>query len=288
MPVVRHKMDIITSRDNQSVKNTKKLLEKASARKKQGLFVAEGVKMCDEALMLGKAETLILSESFYDKCLSGKTSDGPEARLISEKGQHISDAAKCGKALVFSDGVFNSLSDTVHPQGVMALVKMAENRVFDKAFLQDAYDKNGRIKLLILDDVADPGNLGTMMRTAEAAGMTGVVMSKGCVDIYNPKTVRSTMGSIFRVPFEYVENIVETSESLKKLSVKLYVTHLKGEKYFNEITYFDRSAVVIGNEARGVSDELAGICDTLVKIPMHGKVESLNAGIAAALMMYAL
>lgn len=111
-------------------------------------------------------------------------------------------------------------------------------------------------------------------------------MSKGTVDIFNPKTVRSTMGSVFRLPFCYTENLKEAIKKLKELNISFYATHLKGEKSYKDIKYSNKSAILIGNEARGLSDELAELADVYVIIPMQGKVESLNAAIAAALMMY--
>ena len=111
-------------------------------------------------------------------------------------------------------------------------------------------------------------------------------MGKGTVDIFNPKVVRSTMGSIFRLPFAYVEDLKETIRELKKQGISFYATHLKGEKSYKDIKYSDRSAILVGNEARGLSDEVADLADTYVLIPMQGKVESLNAAVAAALMMY--
>ena len=111
-------------------------------------------------------------------------------------------------------------------------------------------------------------------------------MGKGTVDIFNPKVVRSTMGSIFRLPFTYVEDLKETIQKLKTQGISFYATHLKGKKSYKDIKYSDSSAILVGNEARGLSDEVADLADTYVLIPMQGKVESLNAAVAAALMMY--
>ena len=178
------------------------------------------------------------------------------------------------------------MSETITPQGVLAVVGMPCYRLLDEDYLDKIYSKTGKIKLLILEDTSDPGNLGTIMRTAEAAGVTGVIMTKGTVDIFNPKVVRSTMGSIFRLPFAYVEDLKEVIKELKKEGISFYATHLKGEKSYKAIKYSDRSAILIGNEARGLSDEVADLADTYVLIPMQGRVESLNAAVAAALMMY--
>ncbi|MDY6323624.1 MAG: RNA methyltransferase [Catonella sp.] len=285
--------EAIKSRDNARLKAAKKIRDKSSERRKTGLFFAEGVKMTDEALAAGAVDTLILSESFFGKC-TAPDRENAEGRLIAESGTNIvkalSDEGAFDKVntTVLSDSLFNDLADTVNPQGAAALVKKPSWRVTDEAFLNEAFKRDGYIKLLITDGVQDPGNLGTMVRTAEAAGMTGIIMSRGTADIFNPKVVRSTMGSILRVPFFYVDDLGAAMEGLKALDIKIFSTHLKGKSYMNEVDYGNRCAVVIGNEARGISDTAADLCDVLVKIPMHGKVESLNASIAAAIMMYRL
>ena len=163
---------------------------------------------------------------------------------------------------------------------------MPKHRLLEENFLEIAYEKTGKIKLLILEDTADPGNLGTIMRTAEAAGVTGAIMGKGTVDIFNPKVVRSTMGSIFRLPFAYVDDLKSVILGLKRDGISFYATHLKGKESYRDISYSNKAGILIGNEARGLSDEIANLADTYVIIPMQGKVESLNAAVAAALMMY--
>ena len=187
---------------------------------------------------------------------------------------------------VVSDAVFKSVSETITPQGILAEVEMPKHRLLEENFLEIAYEKTGKIKLLILEDTADPGNLGTIMRTAEAAGVTGVIMGKGTVDIFNPKVVRSTMGSIFRLPFAYVDDLKAVILRLKRDGISFYATHLMGKESYRDISYSDKAGILIGNEARGLSDEIANLADTYVIIPMQGKVESLNAAVAAALMMY--
>ena len=277
-------MEIISSKDNKKIKYIRSLMEKGSIRKKDKAFVVEGIKLVDEALEYGKVLEVVCAESLYDELISGDLSGN---RLLAENDKNITNYVKKGSSLlVVSDTVFKSLSETKTPQGILAVAEMPDYRLLDKRFLEQAYTKNGKIKLLVLEDTADPGNLGTIMRTAEAAGVTGVIMGKGTVDIFNPKVVRSTMGSIFRLPFTYAEDLKETIQKLKTQGISFYATHLKGEKSYKDIKYSDRSAIIVGNEARGLSDEVADLADTYVLIPMQGKVESLNAAVAAALMMY--
>ena len=277
-------MEIISSKDNKRIKYIRSLLEKGGIRKKNHSFVVEGIKLVDEALEYGNVLDIIVSESLYHEIVSG---DLTRNGLLSDNGKHIIKQVKQGTSLtVVSDAVFKSVSETITPQGILAEVEMPKHRLLEENFLEIAYEKTGKIKLLILEDTADPGNLGTIMRTAEAAGVTGVIMGKGTVDIFNPKVVRSTMGSIFRLPFAYVDDLKAVILGLKRGGISFYATHLKGKESYRDIAYSDKAGMRIGNEARGLSDEIANLADTYVIIPMQGKVESLNAAVAAALMMY--
>ena len=277
-------MEIISSKDNKRIKYIRSLLEKGSIRKKNHSFVVEGIKLVDEALEYGNVLDIIVSESLYEEIVSGDLSRNA---LLSDNGKHIIKQVKQGTSFtVVSDAVFKSVSETITPQGILAEVEMPKHRLLEENFLEIAYEKTGKIKLLILEDTADPGNLGTIMRTAEAAGVTGVIMGKGTVDIFNPKVVRSTMGSIFRLPFSYVDDLKDIIIRLKRDGISFYATHLKGKESYRDISYSDKAGILIGNEARGLSDEIANLADTYVIIPMQGKVESLNAAVAAALMMY--
>ena len=271
-------MEIISSKDNKRIKYIRSLLEKGGIRKKNHSFVV------DEALEYGNVLDIIVSESLYEEIVSG---DLARNGLLSDNGKHIIKQVKQGTSLtVVSDAVFKSVSETITPQGILAEVEMPKHRLLEEKFLEIAYEKTGKIKLLILEDTADPGNLGTIMRTAEAAGVTGVIMGKGTVDIFNPKVVRSTMGSIFRLPFAYVDDLKAVILRLKRDGISFYATHLKGKESYRDISYSDKAGILIGNEARGLSDEIANLADTYVIIPMQGKVESLNAAVAAALMLY--
>ncbi len=277
-------MEIISSKDNKRIKYIRSLLEKGGIRKKNHSFVVEGIKLVDEALEYGNVLDIIASESLYEDIVSG---DLARNGLLSDNGKHIIKQVKQGTSLtVVSDAVFKSVSETITPQGILAEVEMPKHRLLEEKFLEIAYEKTGKIKLLILEDTADPGNLGTIMRTAEAAGVTGVIIGKGTVDIFNPKVVRSTMGSIFRLPFAYVDDLKAVILRLKRDGISFYATHLKGKESYRDISYSDKAGILIGNEARGLSDEIANLADTYVIIPMQGKVESLNAAVAAALMLY--
>ena len=252
-------MEYISSSSNGQMKHLKELQSRGKVRRETGTFVAEGRKMAEEACELGVARHIYLSESFA--------------------GGNASDWAAAVPCTVVADPVFREVSDTQTPQGVMAVVEQA------RYFMEDILGR-GSVRLLLLEDIRDPGNLGTMMRTAEGAGVDAVVMSKGTVDLYNPKVVRSTMGSIFRVPFFYQEDFLGTLEELKKRDIRLLAAHLKGTACYDEIDYPGRAAVMIGNEAGGLTEAAAEKADVYVKIPMAGRVESLNAAVAAALLMY--
>ena len=277
-------MEIISSKDNKRIKYLRSLLEKGSARKKNRQFIVEGIKLVDEALVYGKVCEIILSESLYEEIILGGLIKNA---LLADNGKNlIAYVNEANSTTVVSDAVFKTVSETINPQGVVAVVTMPEYEILNEEFLAQTYNKTGKIKLLILEDTADPGNLGTIMRTAEAAGVTGVIMSKGTVDIFNPKAVRSTMGSIFRLPFIYVEDVRETIRELKKYGISFYAAHLKGKQSYKDVKYSDKAGILIGNEARGLSPETAELADIYIIIPMQGKVESLNAAVAAALMMY--
>ena len=217
-------MDIISSKDNKKIKYIRSLLEKGSIRKKNRSFVVEGIKLVDEALEYGGVLEIVISESLYGEIISGDLTGNT---LLSDNDKYITKYVRLGNSLtVVSDAVFKSVSETTTPQGILAVVEMPKYRLLEENFLEKANEKTGKIKLLILEDTADPGNLGTIMRTAEAAGVTGVIMGKGTVDIFNPKVVRASMGSIFRLPFAYVDDLKSVIMGLKKEGISFYATHL--------------------------------------------------------------
>lgn len=180
---------------------------------------------------------------------------------------------------VLSDQLFRELSDTVTPQGVLAVVEMPR---YDRELVLAPE----QAAVLCLEDIQDPGNLGTMVRTAEGAGMSGIILSKGCVDLFNPKVVRATMGALFRVPFFICDDMSTEVERLKDEGFTTYAAHLQGVYDYTEESYAGKVGILIGNEANGLSDAVSEQADRKVRIPMEGELESLNAAVSAALFMY--
>lgn len=249
---------MITSTSNKKIKDVVSLTKKASLRKERGLFVVEGIKMFQEIAPEDIIEVYV-SESFMRTCPT-------ETRVKLKTTNHET----------VTDTVFAYMSDTKTPQGIMALVKMKH------------YEKLEGDAFVILDRLQDPGNLGTIFRTAEAAGIDGILMNEETVDIYNPKVVRSTMGAIFRVPFKYVKDLPKAINELKNSGVRVYAAHLDGKKDYDKADYKNPSAFIIGNESAGISPEIAACADELVVIPMQGNVESLNASVAGSILMFEL
>ena len=140
--------------------------------------------------------------------------------------------------------------------------------------------------LILVENLQDPGNLGTILRMGEGAGVTGVIMSSNTVDIYNPKTIRSTMGSIFRVPFVYVQDFSDAVSQCKNAGIKVYAAHLDGKNTYLGEDYREGTAFLIGNEGNGLTEDITKQADTLIRIPMQGEVESLNAAIACTILTY--
>ena len=257
---------MITSTSNNKIKKVNALQKKARLRKEEGLFVVEGIKMFKEVPKELLKEVYV-SEDFF------------------ENNKKEIEKYAAGKIEIVSRNVLEYMSDTVTPQGILCLVKQPEHSLVDIINLFEKSKKN-KNRFLILEDIRDPGNLGTIIRTSEAAGVTGVIMTLETADIFNPKVVRSTMGSIFRLPFVYVKDIKEAVESLQKCGIKTYATSLDADRYVDEISLSKNCAFLIGNEANGLHKETCELADELVKIPMDGGVESLNAAISAAVLIY--
>lgn len=181
-----------------------------------------------------------------------------------------------------SDEVFVKMSDTKTPQGILCLVRQQHYNI--EEILRE--NKEKQMLFIILEDIQDPGNLGTIFRTAEAAGADGVIMSSWTADIYNPKTIRSTMGSVYRVPFFHVDQMEEAVRRLQKAGVAVYAAHLGGTAAYDACDYQKSTAFLIGNEAKGLREETAACADARITIPMAGKVESLNAAVASSILLF--
>lgn len=251
--------NMITSTANAQVKNLAQLLKKSKVRNQQKVFVAEGIKMFWET-PLDLMVKAYVSEELYEK------------GTLQEKLELVAYE-------VLTKEVFDHVADTKTPQGVLCVVKQPVYKLEDLI--------SGECPLvLILENLQDPGNLGTMMRTGEGAGVTGILMTKGCVDLFNPKTIRSTMGSIYRVPFLYTEDLLQDMDRMHERGITTYAAHLKGESYYDEMDFTKPSGFLIGNEGNGLSAETADHARSYLKIPMEGKLESLNAAVAAAVLMY--
>jgi TrmH family RNA methyltransferase len=236
-------------------------MKKAKLRKEEGSFVVEGIKMAAEAVLLERVEKIYATERGFEALV-----------------ERLERQPECPVELV-SEQVFSGISDTVSPQGVLALVGMV-------SYSLDRMMESENANLLFLEEVRDPGNLGTIFRTAECAGVNGIVLSSGCVDVYNPKVVRATMGAVFRMPFVCVEDFIGVIEETKRHGVRIFGASLLGERDFFEEDFRGKTGVVIGNEANGMSKEAEKAADVLVRIPMEGGAESLNASMAAGVMMY--
>jgi TrmH family RNA methyltransferase len=154
--------------------------------------------------------------------------------------------------------------------------------------LNDYLRDNGKSKglFVLLEDLQDPGNLGTIFRTGEGAGVSGIIMTKNTADIFNPKVIRSTMGSIYRVPFFTVDSLEDTINLLKENNISVYAAHLDNSVNYDEANYLNPTAFLIGNEAKGLKRQTADLATAYIKIPMEGRVESLNAAVAASILMY--
>lgn len=252
---------MISSTKNEQVKAVIELKKKAKARNEQGLFVVEGVRMAME-LPKDRIARLYVSESFL------KNPENQAFLLGFPSYETVTDS------------VFQAMSDTQTPQGVLALVKQYEYG------LSDLLKDKKAAHLMLLENIQDPGNLGTIVRAGEGAGITGVIMSRDTVDIYNPKVIRSTMGSVFRVPFFYTDDMLKTAEELKERGIRLFAAHLAGRNNYEEEDYTGNTGFLIGNEGNGLSERLSLLADAWVKIPMAGQVESLNAAVAASILMF--
>jgi len=255
--------ELITSKQNPIVRHVRALNNKKHREEKRQFFI-EGVKLVQEAIKEGVSISFLLFSDEFDY---------NEFIMQSEESfDHI-------KTFRLSDRIFNDVSDCSTPQGIIAVINRKDDSIADVLSKEEFF-------LVILDEVRDPGNVGTIIRTLDAVGADGIVLLGGCADPYSPKTVRSTMGSIFRIPVYEIDDSKEFFINLKKLGTHIMVGHVKGEDLFVWKGGHERIALVIGNESNGVKENILEIATSTVTIPMSGKMDSLNAATAAGLMVY--
>ena len=254
-------MQVISSKDNELIKHIKKLKDK-KYRDENNEYIVEGVKLIEEAVQeKARIKKIIVCED------TTRTYEIPTHVML--------EIAKY-ECVYVTDKIFSAITQVTNPQGVMAIIeKNAENQQID--YTQDI--------IIALDNVQDPGNLGTILRTVDSIGLNQIIVSKDTVDAFNSKVVRSTMGAIFRVKIIEVENLIQTIKEMRKHHFKLLVTSLQTENSIYDIE-FNKKIIVIGNESNGVSKEIQDMADEKTKIPMLGKTESLNASVAAGVVMY--
>lgn len=246
-------MEKLTSLKNPKVQEWRSLKDK-KGREEQKAFFVEGVRMVREAL----------SSSFEVKALIIREDYHPEFDLPSGIPSYI-----------LPDHVFQSVSDTKTPQGIAAVLSMK---------MQEASGP----RLIALDGVQDPGNVGTIIRTADAAGFDGVILSQDCADLYSPKVLRSTMGSIFRLGFFFPSSLPDLLHEYAKNGYSVISSQLDGESFYDRKNISSCFILIIGNEGNGVSDAVKAVATHRLCLPMRGGAESLNAAVAAGIMMYDL
>ncbi len=255
------KVNYISSKDNQIIKFTSKLQKSSKFRKTEKMFVLEGLRICKDALLNGVGIYAILySETFYEKFNN-------EVKSFSQKSDNI---------YVLSDSLFEKISDTETPQGIIIIAKMPDR---DKNF-----DKSG--KYVALDNLQDPSNLGAIARTCEALGVSGIIINSIACDAYSPKSLRSSMGTLIRLPVYITEDLTEFFKTNGLRSLACVVDNDATD--ISKIDFKNGDVIVIGNEANGISDKVKNNSNFKITIPMRGKAESLNAAGAAAIAIYEL
>ena len=267
--------EIITSRRNPTVVEAVKLSEK-KARESVGLFRFDGVKLFEEAVQKGVSITRVLL------CES-------RAKALLPKLERLSALANTAVS-VLSDDVFAKVSEEQAPEGIICIAEFPEKHVkkTDKVVFESAASDRAR-RMILLESVRDPGNMGTVMRTAAAFGIDTLVVSRDCADIYNPKTVRGAMGALFKMNIFVFDDICDAVEVLRKSGRSVYAAALdKNAVRLDETVFSTGDTVVIGNEGHGLSERTVNACTKSLYVPMEEGSESLNAAVAAAVIMWSM
>lgn len=257
-------METISSKENKTLKYISKLISSAKYRHSESRFVVEGVRLCEEALK---------NEAIIDTFICSKSASEKHSSIVKEL-EH-----KAHKSYICADHIFCALSDTKTPQGVLCVVK-----TLDKQSHFDTIKNNGL--LLALDNIQDPSNLGTILRTADALGISGVVLSADCCDIYSPKVVRGSMGAVFRIPFLITDKLDDFITEFGNYGSSFACVLDSTAVSLSDVDFTAPALAVIGNEGNGVSSDVISACQGKLYIPMHNNAESLNAAVAASIVMW--
>ena len=255
----------VTSKDNQWVKEWRRLNDSAKYRRESGLFAIEGARLCGDALRSG----VCLHTVMYTASALAVYSDVVGALLAS-----------ADNAVEISPELSRYMGDTMNPQGVFCIAKMLDNSlIIDKINIIGTYSA--------LEDIQDPGNMGTIIRTAEAMGLDGILLSDGCCDVYNPKVLRASMGGVFRMPLMRVGDLAQTVTSLQEKGLTAFACVVDATATpITEVGMGQGSVALIGNEGNGLRPETVAACKRRVTIPMAGRAESLNASMAAGIILW--
>lgn len=255
----------LTMLSKEKLKELAKLKTK-KGRKTQGRFLVEGLHLCEEAINSNWETESVLFTNLFQNSPAGK-------RLIKKfEKRNV-------KPIPVKSEVMSKLSDTVTPQGIICVVKIK------KFSLGKLWSGRSNI-ILALDTIRDPGNVGTLIRTADAFGIDGVILSSDTVELYNPKVVRSTMGSLFHLPIFDEIDLEKTLPKLKNNNFEIYGTDVKNGKDFEGLNYSGKICLLIGSEAKGLNKKLLNLSDEIIRIPTYGKAESLNASVAGGILLY--
>ena len=261
--MMEKQIQFLSSAQNTYLKMLKSLQTK-KGRRDNGLFLVEGSRLVQEICAPWQMDALVLTEMYYEQ--------NEDWRVLTEKYPQA-------KVVVVPEEIFKSMADTQHPQGILAAVRMKEFTFEDLVKKEDPF-------LILLEDLQDPGNGGTILRTADAAGADGILCSKGTVDFYSPKTVRASMGSIFHLPVVQVEDFTQGILRLQEKGIRVLAAHLQGSKPHFEADFTGGCGIMIGNEGNGLTDTAADAANERVRIPQPGRAESLNASVAAGILIY--
>ena len=254
----------ITSKDNDIIKYTAKLVKNSSYRKSEARFTAEGVRVCADGVLSGFSPEMFIFTN------NAKTKYPEDFKRIAEKSKSLYE---------ISADVFSKISDTKSPQGFFCVYNMLDKPKFP-------YRINKRGNYLALECVQDPSNVGTILRTAEALGIEGIIMSGHCCDAYSPKVVRGSMGAVFRLPIMITEDFTSYISKLSESGVETFASVPSVDAESITDIKFDGGVMLIGNEGNGLSEKTISVCKRKITIRMKGRAESLNAAAAGAVLIW--